>query len=94
MAIDEDPEQHEPDALRVVVPSFSGLRVLEIGCGDGRLTRHYARDAASVIAIDPDAEAVEELARALPSVDARVLGVDAIDLDPHSVDLVLFAWSL
>ena len=94
MAIDEDPEQHEPEALRSIVPSFSGLHVLEIGCGDGRLTRHYARDAASVIAIDPDAEAVAELARALPHVDARVLGVEAIDVAPQSVDLVLFAWSL
>ena len=53
MAIHEDPEQHEVAALARMVPSFAGLRVLEIGCGDGRLTQRYAARAGSVIAIDP-----------------------------------------
>jgi 16S rRNA A1518/A1519 N6-dimethyltransferase RsmA/KsgA/DIM1 with predicted DNA glycosylase/AP lyase activity len=94
MAIDEEPEGHEIDALRELIPSFAGLRVVEIGCGDGRLTRRYAPEAASVIAIDPDAEAVGELAGAFAHVDARAVGVDALDLPPHSADVVLFAWSL
>ena len=42
MAIEEDPEAHELEALRTVV-SFEGRRVLEIGCGDGRLTMRLAR---------------------------------------------------
>jgi 16S rRNA A1518/A1519 N6-dimethyltransferase RsmA/KsgA/DIM1 with predicted DNA glycosylase/AP lyase activity len=94
MPIDEDPEGHETTALDAVV-SFSGRRVLEIGCGDGRLTARYSSRAASVIAIDPDAEAVAALAdERLPNVDARALPVDQIDLPPHSIDVVLFAWSL
>lgn len=94
MAIDEDPEGNEVVALRAVVPSFTGLHVVEIGCGDGRLTRRYARDAAAVIAIDPDAEAVAELAGELPHVDARAISFDRLVLPPQSVDVVLFAWSL
>ena len=94
MAIHEDPEGFEIDALDAVVPSFASLRVVEIGCGDGRLTRRYAQTAQSVIAIDPDAAAIAKLAAELPHVDARAISVDELVLPPQSVDIVLFAWSL
>jgi 16S rRNA A1518/A1519 N6-dimethyltransferase RsmA/KsgA/DIM1 with predicted DNA glycosylase/AP lyase activity len=94
MAIIDDPEQHEAAALARMVPSFAGRQVLEIGCGEGRVTRKYARDAARVIAIDTDAESISELRRELPFVDARVVGVYDLELLPHSVDIVVFAWSL
>ena len=35
------------------------FEVLELGCGDGRLTVGVAADAATVLAFDPDAEAVD-----------------------------------
>ena len=94
MAIDEDPEEHEIAALTALVASFAGVRVVEIGCGDGRLTVRYAAGAASVVAIDPDVEAVDELRAALPEVDARAIGYDELVLPPQSADIVLFAWSL
>ena len=94
MSIIEDPEQHEAGALARMVPSFAGRHVLEIGCGDGRLTRKYARDAAHVIAIDTDAEDIAELRRELPFVDARCIGIHDLVLPPHSVDVAIFAWSL
>jgi 16S rRNA A1518/A1519 N6-dimethyltransferase RsmA/KsgA/DIM1 with predicted DNA glycosylase/AP lyase activity len=93
MPIEEDPEGYEIAALDEVV-SFASRRVLEIGCGDGRMTRRYARSARSVIAIDSDPEAIAELARELPTVDARAIGVDELVLPAQSVDIVLFAWSL
>lgn len=94
MATDEDPEGREIEALGTLIPSFDSLRVVEIGCGDGRLTRRYASKAKSVIAIDPDAAAVSALVAALPNVDARAIAVDELDLPPHSADVVVFAWSL
>jgi 16S rRNA A1518/A1519 N6-dimethyltransferase RsmA/KsgA/DIM1 with predicted DNA glycosylase/AP lyase activity len=94
VAIVEDPEDHEFAALQAVAAPFRDARILEIGCGDGRLTRRYVHDAASIVAIDPDAEAIAELTRELPRVDARAIGVEELDLPEHSVDVVLFAWSL
>lgn len=94
MAITEDPEGYEIRALAGVV-SFAGRRVVEIGCGEGRLTARYAAQAATVLAIDPDADAIDALAaEQMPNVVARVLGVEQLDGAPHSADLVLLAWSL
>jgi 16S rRNA A1518/A1519 N6-dimethyltransferase RsmA/KsgA/DIM1 with predicted DNA glycosylase/AP lyase activity len=93
MTIEEDPEGNESAALDALV-SFASRRVVEIGCGDGRLTRHYARVAESVVAIDPDADAVAELASEFPTVDARVIGFEELVLPPQSIDIVLFSWSL
>jgi 2-polyprenyl-3-methyl-5-hydroxy-6-metoxy-1,4-benzoquinol methylase len=94
MSIDEDPDDYEGAALRQLVPSFANLRVVEIGCGDGRLTRGYAAQAARVIAIDPDADAIADLLAELPGVDARAIGVEELIVPARSADLVLFAWSL
>jgi 2-polyprenyl-3-methyl-5-hydroxy-6-metoxy-1,4-benzoquinol methylase len=94
VALLEDPEQHESRALTRMIPSFAGLRVLEIGCGDGRLTRLYAGSAASVVAIDPKAESIEALRAELPAVDARAIGIEALDLPRHAFDVVIFSWSL
>lgn len=94
MAIDEDPEGHEPAVLRAMVPSFASRRILEIGCGSGRLTQQYASEAGSVVAIDPDADEIAELRAALPAVDARAVAIADFMLPAQSVDIVLFAWSL
>jgi ubiquinone/menaquinone biosynthesis C-methylase UbiE len=94
MAIVEDPEGHELVAIGRIQPSFAGLRVLEVGAGDGRLTHRYAEGAASIIAIDPDEDDIAALHEELPAVDARAVGIEALDLPDASVDLVLFAWSL
>lgn len=94
MAIVEDPEQYEVQALAALVPSFDGLRVVEIGCGDGRLTRRYAARAASVLAIDPDATAIAALAGLMQNVEARAVPIEELSVPLHSADLVLFAWAL
>jgi 16S rRNA A1518/A1519 N6-dimethyltransferase RsmA/KsgA/DIM1 with predicted DNA glycosylase/AP lyase activity len=95
MAIEEDPEGHEIAALDPV-RSFESRRVLEIGCGDGRLTRRYLKYTASVTAIDPDASAVDRLAREFPFplIDARAIGIDELLPPSEPFDLVLLAWSL
>ena len=73
--------------------------MLELGCGDGRLTVGIARDATGVLAFDPDAEAVERARRSLPielaeRVAYRIASGKEIELEPVSFDLVVFSWSL
>jgi ubiquinone/menaquinone biosynthesis C-methylase UbiE len=51
MTADKDPEKNELAHLRRYA-DFSRKRVLEIGCGDGRLTWRYARGAHRVVGID------------------------------------------
>lgn len=94
MPLQIDPELHETNALRRLVSSFAGLHVLEIGAGDGRVTRLYAEEAASVIAIDPHDDDIAALRAELPQVDARAIGFEELELPPASVDAVLFTWSL
>lgn len=93
-----DPEGEHVAALRRLV-DFQSLRVLEVGCGDGRLTLPIAADAAHVLAFDPDAEAVSRARDALPAdlssrVEYRVASGWDIELEPRSFDLALFSWSL
>jgi len=93
-----DPEGAHLAALRRL-GDLRGRRVLELGCGDGRLTPGIARDAASVLAFDPDAEAVERARQSLPAelaqrVSYRVASGKEIELEPVSFDLVVFSWSL
>ena len=93
-----DPEGAHLAALRRL-GDFRDRRVLELGCGDGRLTVGIAADAPQVLAFDPDAEAVERARRTLPVVLAdrvayRVASGKKIELDPLSFDLVVFSWSL
>jgi 2-polyprenyl-3-methyl-5-hydroxy-6-metoxy-1,4-benzoquinol methylase len=93
-----DPEGAHLAALRRL-GDFRDRRVLELGCGDGRLTVPIARDAAQVLALDPDAEAVERARRSLPAelagrVAYRVASGKAIEVERHSFDLTLFSWSL
>lgn len=94
MALLEDPERNEPRAISRMVPSFAGLRVLEIGSGDGRVTGLLSGRAASVMAIDPKTESIEALRAKWPVVDARAIGIEDVDLPPHSIDVAIFSWSL
>ena len=48
------PEGFELSALMVHLPPVTGCHMVEIGCGDGRLTRRYCARVESVLAIDPD----------------------------------------
>ena len=93
-----DPEGAHLAALRRLA-DFSGERVLELGCGDGRLTLPVAAEAARVLAFDPDAEAVERARRSLPAelagrVEYRIASGAEIEIARCAFDLALFSWSL
>ncbi len=98
MAVTIDPEGRELEALAEVV-DFEGLRVLDVGCGDGRLVWRVARTAEFVLGIDVDDELIETAKRrSLPScvrkVELREASVVELDEPPARFDLVFFTWSL
>ncbi len=85
-------------ALRAL-GGLDGARVLEIGCGDGRLTSLYAQVARSVLAIDPRAEAIAKARDRLSVESAKRVRFEigsALELDqpPSSFDIGLLSHSL
>lgn len=98
MTLRIDPEQNEVRALKQVA-HWSGQRVLEIGCGDGRLTQRLARLGAQVLAIDPDATLIRAARKRLPKrlapqVRFQVGRAGRLEFAQGSFDLVVFSWVL
>jgi 2-polyprenyl-3-methyl-5-hydroxy-6-metoxy-1,4-benzoquinol methylase len=93
-----DPTGAELAALAEIV-DFSGLRVLEIGCGSGRLTWRYAAPAKEVLGIDPDEEAIATARAATPPELRERVHFDIAspverDVPRGHFDLAFFSWSL
>ena len=70
MTIRIDPEQNEVRALKGLC-DWRGARVIEIGCGQGRLTTRLAQLGAIVHAIDPDPALVRKARTGLPQRFAK-----------------------
>jgi 16S rRNA A1518/A1519 N6-dimethyltransferase RsmA/KsgA/DIM1 with predicted DNA glycosylase/AP lyase activity len=96
MPIELDPEERELRALLELLPNLHCAHVVEVGCGDGRLTRRYADLAASVLAFDPDEAAVAAFrSERLPDrVELRTDTVDRVNIPQSSADVVLWSWAL
>jgi 2-polyprenyl-3-methyl-5-hydroxy-6-metoxy-1,4-benzoquinol methylase len=100
MSVELDPEGHEIEALFDLV-DLGGKEVLEIGCGDGRLTWRYAVRAAHVTAIDPFADAIDRALESMPAaaigrVDLRHVAFEdfAAASEPSTFDVAILSWSL
>jgi ubiquinone/menaquinone biosynthesis C-methylase UbiE len=97
MTLQKDPEGTETRALNQIV-DFTGQRVLEIGCGDGRLTWRYAPSACRVTGIDLDTQALRAAVTDRPAGLDRTVGfmqADSLHLPfPHATfDIAILAWS-
>ena len=93
-----DPESVETAAIAALV-DLDGARVLDVGCGGGRLTLFAAERAAAVYAFDPEAENVAKATAALPGdlrerVRFAVHDAEALDVERRRFDLALCGWSL
>lgn len=79
--------------------TLTGQRILEIGCGAGRLTLQYAPRASSVIGVDPDPARIARAKQAATAAGIRNarfrVGLGERKQAPDgSIDTVLFSWSL
>jgi ubiquinone/menaquinone biosynthesis C-methylase UbiE len=98
MTFQKDAEKYEGKALNRLV-DVSGQRVLEIGCGEGRLTWIYAGSARQVVGIDPDSDAVRVANYDMPDNLRKTTTfacASSLNLPfPHeSFDIALLSWSL
>jgi len=98
MATDIDPEGRETAALYAAA-GFRDRRVLEIGCGPGRLTRRYAATSRYVIGVDSVFESVMTARAERPGTLEKRIGYvhgsgETLPFDRGRFDIVLFGWSL
>lgn len=98
----DDPREYpDPRSEVALIERYAPLRakdVLEVGCGNGRVTLAYAARAKSVVAIEPSAQQLRQ-ARAR----ARRAGLSRVRFSQRPAqtgirggpyDVVLFSWSL
>jgi ubiquinone/menaquinone biosynthesis C-methylase UbiE len=81
------------------IAAIEGRRILEIGCGDGRLTREFAHLASSVVAIEPDPAKIAFARRwaaseGISNVSFRVSSAEQLRLRGDPFEVALFSWSL
>ena len=98
MAVDIDLEGVETRMVNRLV-DFIGKDVLEIGCGDGRLTRRYADRAASVLAIDPSEALIALAEEHTPDPVRSVVTFQTADITTFeppeaTFDVVVLAWCI
>lgn len=102
MTIILDPTENEIQALINLAGSFTGQSVLEVGCGDGRLTWRYANQAGQVIGIDPKEERIFQAQADTPAELKDRVAFLATGLEDYfnrnnqaqTFDRLLFSWSL
>jgi ubiquinone/menaquinone biosynthesis C-methylase UbiE len=98
MTLQKDPERNESKYLHKFA-DFTNKRVLEVGCGEGRMTWRYAKETHTTIGIDLDTNALR-----IASVDRltdlkhKILFTSAaseyLPFSKESFDIAVLAWSL
>ena len=97
-----EPER-DPEGVEVEYLARTGAlqkrKVLEIGCGNGRLIWRYADNAKAVAGIDPDFEPLSEAIASRPESLATPLLVAhaeavALPFGTETFESAILAWSL
>ena len=93
-----DPKEHETRVIHNLV-DFAGKDVLEVGCGDGRLTWRFAPATRSVLALDPDESMLARARASRPrGLRSRVVfqaaDITTAELSQAAFDVAVLSWSL
>jgi ubiquinone/menaquinone biosynthesis C-methylase UbiE len=99
MALVIDPAGDEILALKGIT-NWRGTRVLEVGCGDGRLTMRLAGfHPEKIIAFDPDLQSIRTARKNLPNnykerIEYHVGNAEHVKQKANQFDIVVFSWVL
>lgn len=98
MILQRDPEQNERKYLHAFA-DFRNKRVLEVGCGEGRMTWQYAKGTHLTLGIDLDLDALRIATVDRPAdLEHKVLFAAAaseyLPFSKETFDIALLAWSL
>ncbi len=99
MALIIDPAKDEVRALKQAV-AWRGKRVLELGCGDGRLTLRLASlSPLRIEALEPDAKLIRAARKTLPRryakrIHYQVGSTKSLKFPVGTFDIVVFSWVL
>ncbi len=93
-----DLEEIESQVIRSLV-NFKGKDILEVGCGEGRMTWNIAAIARSVLAIDPNETSIDIAREQTPAkLRSRVAflatGITGVDLADNAFDIAILSWSI
>jgi SAM-dependent methyltransferase len=83
---------HRDQFLQIVPPP--GAMTVDIGCGEGRLTRHLRGLGHNIVGVDASPSLVAAAREADPSIDIRLADAAALPIDDASVDLAIAFMSL
>jgi len=99
MALVIDPAEDEVRELRGIT-DWRGKRVLEVGCGGGRLTQRLAGfGPEKITAFDPDPKLIRTARKDLPQkfneqIEYRVGNAEHVKHKADQFDVVVFSWVL
>src|SRR5687768_487391 len=99
MVIRVDPERNELRVLKEV-GTWRNKKVLEIGCGDGRLTLRLATLRPKLIhAVDPSPDLIRLARKNIPSklskqIRYKVGSAGELKYPSNSFDIAVFSWVL
>ena len=98
MVLRVDPDGVETRVIHQLI-DFRGKDILEIGCGDGRMTWRFAEHTSLVTALDPDEAMIASAKESIPDgmeskVAFHAADIAAIDLPDDAYDVAGFSGSL
>lgn len=88
-------EQSDASAIDALI-GVAGLKLVDVGCGAGKLSRELAARGATVLGVEPDPVQAEKNRRAEPvaGLTFAEAGAEALPVADASVDGVIFCRSL
>jgi len=99
MALIMDPAGDEIRVLKGVT-NWRGKCILEVGCGDGRLTLRLATfNPGKIVAFDPELKSIHTARKNLPKkyqerIEYRLGNAEHVKQKANRFDIVIFSWVL